>query len=144
MKSLSCLLVAALWLFSPASFAEQKQQLGAWDVHYIVVNNSLLDPAVAQQYGLQRSAFEAFLNISVLNHDSQQAQQVELSGSSKDLLGVVQPLQFRQVVEGDAVYYLATIPVRTERQLSFNIQIKQENSVQQLNFTQAVYPELDN
>lgn len=130
-------------LFSPLSSAEQKQMLGQWDVHYIVVNNSLLTPTVAKHYGLQRSAYEAFLNISVLDKTSQKAQRVSIQGHTKDLMAVSSQLHFREIIEGDAIYYLATLPVTSERHLTFTIDIQQGSHTQQLKFSQAVYPELN-
>ncbi|MEC8230923.1 MAG: DUF4426 domain-containing protein, partial [Pseudomonadota bacterium] len=56
-----------LVLLSPHTLAEQKETLGEWDVHYIVVGTPFLTPEVASSYGIVRSKFNALVNISVLD-----------------------------------------------------------------------------
>lgn len=136
--------VAALWVGFCLSFsaaAEQKQQLGQWDVHYMLMPTTMLDAKVAQQYQLSRSRNYQLLNISVLDTASQQAQQVELSGSAINLAGQRQALTFRPVREGQALYYLAGVEARSEQKMTLSIEIRQGNQLQKLEFSQDVYPE---
>ena len=74
-------------IFSLTAQAEQKQQLGNWDVHYIAFPAPLLTVEIARQYQLQRSKYNAVVNVSVLDSNTQQAQKVAISGNAKDLLG---------------------------------------------------------
>ncbi|WP_419569979.1 DUF4426 domain-containing protein [Rheinheimera sp.] len=141
MKTYLLALLFAVSLFSGTSQAEQKQALGPWDVHYIAFDSTLLDPAIAKNYGIERSSFNALLNISVLRSNDQQAQQVELSGKVRDLMGKTTELSFKQVAEGDAIYYLAQLPVRNEQHLTFLIDIRQGTTLQQLQFSQTFYTE---
>lgn len=119
--------------------AEQKKQLGNWDVHYIAFPAPLLTPEIATQYKLQRSKYNAVINISVLDKNTQQAQKVAISGIAKDLQGRQQALQFSEVSEGKAVYYLAQLPFRHEQRFSFAISIVSANQTEQLNFDQTFY-----
>lgn len=119
--------------------AEQKKQLGNWDVHYIAFPSPILTPEVAQQYKLQRSKYNGIINISVLDKNTQQAQKVAISGSAKDLQGRQRTLAFTEVVEGDAVYYLAQIPFHHEQRYSFTMTISHGNDSQQLKFDQVFY-----
>lgn len=121
------------------SHAEQKKVLGDWDVHYIVVNSTFFDPAVLKNYQLQRSKYNAILNISVLDADSKQAQSVAIKGTYKDLLGKVKPLAFRQVSEGDAIYYLAQIKFDDKETYRFDIQLQSGNDIQTLKFQNKLY-----
>ncbi len=121
--------------------AEQKKQLGSWDVHYIAFNATFLTPEVASQYGLIRSKFNAIINISVLNSSDQQAQKASLTGTASNLLSQQRTLDFKEVTEGDAVYYLATLPFRDQETYTFKIDIRQGNQVQTLNFRQTLYAE---
>ena len=93
----SAALACSLLLVSPLSHAEQMQKLGNWDVHYIVMPTTMLDPQVASQYQLSRSKNYQLLNISVLDHQSQQAQAVQISGQAVNLAGQQQTLTFREV-----------------------------------------------
>ena len=89
-------------VFTIPANAEQKQVLGSWDVHYIALNSTFLTPKVAKQYGIVRSKFNGLLNISVLDRQDKSAQSVILTGEAKNLLGVVKPLTFKEVKEGQA------------------------------------------
>ncbi|MGP9802338.1 DUF4426 domain-containing protein [Rheinheimera sp. NSM] len=135
-------IILALLLGLTVSFstaAEQKKQLGDWDVHYIAFPAPLLTAEVAQQYQLQRSKYNGIINISVLDKTSQKAQQVAISGVAKDLQGRQRKLEFSQVTEGDAIYYLAQLPFRHEQRFSFTISIISGNRSEQLSFDQTFY-----
>lgn len=133
------LLAAAMSCFTVQ--AEQKQQLGNWDVHYMLMPTTMLDAEVARNYQLSRSRNYQLLNISVLNHSDQQAQEVELTGTSTNLAGQRQPLTFKPVKEGAALYYLAGVEARSEQKLTIELTIRQGNEMQVLKFSQDVYPE---
>ena len=135
-------IITALLLGLAISFsavAEQKKQLGNWDVHYIAFPAPLLTPEIALQYQLQRSKYNAVVNISVLDKNNQQAQKVALSGNAKDLQGRQRKLEFTEVVEGDAVYYLAQLPFYHEQRFSFTITVASGNESQLLTFDQTFY-----
>lgn len=121
--------------------AEQYETLGKWDVHYIVINTSFLTPEIARAYGLQRSQFQGLVNISVLDKDSHQAQSVSMMGDATNLLGTKKPLNFREVKDGDAIYYLAVLPFRDQEQYRFNINISHGNQQQTLKFKHKFYSE---
>lgn len=137
------LLVASLVLafFVSPLQAEQKKVLGPWDVHYIAFDSTMLDAKVAQSYQLQRSRYEAVLNISVLNSKDQKAQQVRISGTATDLTQKQIELTFREVKEGDAIYYLAQVPVHDQKHLKFKLDIWQGTENQKLEFSQMFYTE---
>lgn len=137
MRNVLLLLICLVLSFS--STAEQKKQLGNWDVHYIAFPAPLLTPEIATQYKLQRSKYNAVVNISVLDKNTQHAQKVAISGIAKDLQGRQQALQFSEITEGDAVYYLAQLPFRHEQRFSFSINIVSGNQSQQLTFDQTFY-----
>lgn len=141
MKLWSVLSLLFALLLSVAATAEQKQQLGNWDVHYMLMPTTLLDADVAKNYQLSRSRNYQLLNISVLNSKDQQAQQVELSGSATNLAGQRQQLAFKPIKEGAALYYLAGVEARSEQKITIELTIRQGNETQILKFTQDVYPE---
>ena len=119
--------------------AEQMKKLGNWDVHYIAFPATFLTPEIAVENEIQRSKFNGVLNISVLDSASQQAQQVAINGIAKDLFGRQRKLAFNQVEEGDAVYYLATVPYQNEQLYNFTIDISQGNQQQQLKFSHTFF-----
>jgi len=136
MKHFITSLVAGVLLltWSAAVQAEQSKRLGAWDVHYNAFNSTLLRPEMAQQYQLSRSETLATINISVLAAADQTAQQVDLSGYVMNPLSQQQRLDFREVIEGDAVYYIAQTRFSNLETLRFFITIKQGQETQELSF----------
>jgi len=136
MRIIGLLLLLAASL-GPA-MAEQSQQLGPWTVHYNAFNSTFLSPQIARQYDIRRSRLNAVLNVAV--QDAQgKAQAVDLSGEARDLLGHVRTLSFREVREGEAIYYLAQIPFRQEDTFRFEIQLKAAGQQQLLKFQQTFY-----
>lgn len=140
MNHLAKLLLSSLLLLGTVSVnAEQKKQLGPWDVHYIAMPSTLLEPDIAKAYDLERSQYQGLINISVLKTSDQSAQQVSITGMAKNLLGQQQTLEFKQVTEGKAVYYLAQLPYRNEQRMTITVQISQGSQQQQLQFDHTFY-----
>lgn len=140
MKRFICYLFPCIMLaLSTTVSAEQKQRLGEWDVHYMVVNTPFLTPDVAANYGIVRSKYNALVNLSVLDASSGKAQRVAVSGEARNLLGTTHTLSFRKVEEGEAIYYLAVLPFRDQETVRFTIQVKQGETSRTLTFQQKMY-----
>lgn len=137
----SAALAVSLLLASSHSSAEQLQQLGNWDVHYMLMPTTMLDATIASQYQLARSKNYQLLNISVLDHQSQQPQAVEISGEAVNLAGQQQTLTFREINEQNARYYITGVEARSEQKMRITIKIRQGSTEQLLKFEQDVYPE---
>ncbi|MDH0142596.1 DUF4426 domain-containing protein [Aquipseudomonas alcaligenes] len=132
-------LVFCLLLALPA-VAERKQTFGELDVHYSVFNSSFLQPDVAAAAGLTRSKTVGVLNIAALKGG--QGQPAKVSGSVKNLLGQTSELQFKQVLESGAVYYLAEFPLRQREMLTFSINVQiGDGAPHTLTFNQEVFPD---
>ncbi len=128
------------FLFSPASFAEQKVTTGNWDIHYIAFPSSFIQPEVAKQYKLIRSKYQAIVNISVLdNSDNFTAQNVYVTGMAKNLLGQRVKLDFVKVTEGEATYYLAQLKYDNEEIFNFDINVQQGDRNETIKFSQKFY-----
>ena len=140
-----------LLITTPFAFAQQKQDytfeddqkkvLGPWHVHYIAFSTTFLTPQIARANGITRSPNKVLVNISVLDKYTKKAQQVELSGNARNLMGRSSELEFKKVKEGDAIYYLAQMSFDDEDHYRFQINIKQGNSTQLLKFEQKLYEE---
>lgn len=135
-----CLLLSLLFTV-PAALAEQKQTLGKWDVHYIVVNTTFFTPETAQNYGIVRSKYNALVNISVLDNTTGEAQVVSVKGQARNLLGNSKTLNFKRVKEGEAIYYLAPLSFNDRETFRFNVDIQRGNEVQTLKFQQEMFVE---
>jgi hypothetical protein len=121
--------------------AEIKQVLGDWEVHYIAFTTTFLSPEIARANNIVRSSQNALVNISVLDKRTKEAQDVNISGTARNLLGTNKTLTFKQVKEGDAIYYLASVPFSNKEILRFSIDINQGRSNQSLKFQQTMYVE---
>ena len=90
--------------------AQQSERFGAWELHYSVVNSTFIEPAVAAQYGLTRGKRRAIVNLSLREHladGSTVARTMDLEAITRDLTAQRITLDFREVREGPAIYYLA-------------------------------------
>lgn len=136
MRLLSMAVVLLAVSYAPSSAAEQSKRLGPWKVHYNAFNSTLLRPEMATEYGLSRSETLATLNISVLaaTLPNKPAQRVEISGYVMNPLSQQTRLEFDEVIEGDAVYYLAQTRFSNLETLRFFITIKQGQQSQELRF----------
>lgn len=138
--SLALLLACTAW-------AEQKVAIKGYDVHYMALSTAELTEDVAQAYGMERSNKQAFLSISVLKPqaESSVALPVEavVSGSFRNLIGQNKPLEFRQVKEGSAIYYIAEFRFYSEEVLRFNLEVSPENGGSQtVQFEQSIWEAL--
>jgi hypothetical protein len=136
------LLIVALAIglvFSYHVKAEQKQVLGSWDVHYIALNTTFLTPHVAKQNGIVRSKFNGLINISVLDRQDKTAQSVVMTGEAKNLIGGVKKLTFKQVKQGEAIYYLAVLPFSDREQYRISIDINDGLEQRTLKFQHKFY-----
>jgi hypothetical protein len=133
------LLFIALFLSLPA-LAERKMSFGDLDVHYIAFNSGFLQPDIAAATGLVRSKTLGVVNIAVLK--AGQPSDANVSGAVKNLLGQNYPLNFKQVKEGEAIYYLAQFPFEDREVLRFTINVKANGDVaRSFDFNQEFFPD---
>jgi hypothetical protein len=132
------LLVLTAALMAPA-IAEQKQRIGAYDAHYSIVPTLFLKPEVAARHGIRRGRDRALLNVSVLDR-TETPVRAAVSGTVRNLLGQQLNLEFREVLDGTAVYYLAVVQHTNREMLRFVIDITTPDAaVHQLDLTQTLY-----
>ena len=106
---------ASTWVFAltllfaiQPAYAQQMQRFGDYELHYIVIPTTMLKPNIAARYNIRRGKDRALCNISVIDKNGVGVR-AALEGSSQNLLGQRQGLTFTEVVDGEAIYYLATI-----------------------------------
>ncbi|MCG3721842.1 DUF4426 domain-containing protein [Vibrio cincinnatiensis] len=136
---LYALLLAA---FALPSSAGQSINIKDIEVHYSAFNSTFLTPQVARSYQLTRNGYSAILNISVLDTASlgKPALEAHISGQVRNLIGQTRSLQFREIKEDKAIYYLAEFRISNEESLTFDIAIDAGNKgTGKLRFTQKFY-----
>lgn len=132
------------FFFSLPSSAEQFKNIKEVEVHYSAFNSTFLTPQVASSYQLKRNGYSAVLNISVL--DTYQAGKpaitAKITGQAKNLIGQIKALEFKEIKEGNAIYYLAEFSISEQENLTFTIDINAGNKgTGQLKFSQKFYVE---
>ncbi|MBW3531647.1 DUF4426 domain-containing protein [Shewanella sp. NKUCC06_TVS] len=124
--------------------AEQKETVGNFDIHYMALGSTFLTPSIAKSYGIKRSNYIGIINIAVLDisEANKPAVPVEITGVANNLLDARINLTFKEIREGDAIYYIAEVPYRDDQEINFNIAIKYGNQLNtNLQFKQKFYVE---
>lgn len=107
----------------------------------MAIGSTFFSPEIAQAYGISRSRYNGLINISVLDNSKEghPAKAVSIIGKAKNNLGQVKKLDFEEVIEGKAIYYLAQVNYRNEETLHFDISINDGKQKQKLTFSQTFY-----
>ena len=121
-------------LASPAQ-AQQSETFGPYELYYSVVNTTFLDPKVAETYGITRGEKRAILNLAVRENlaDGSEARAMVLQGRTSDLIQK-QTLEFREVREGEAIYYIAEFAFINEEWRFFDIDFRPTGADQTYTF----------
>lgn len=127
----------ALCLALPAA-AERKQTFGDLEVHYSAYNSSFLQPEIASAAGITRGKTLGVLSVSVLKVGK--AQPATVKAQMLNLMGQARNLTFREVREGDAIYYLSQFPF-SEEKLHFKVDVTSGGQLNTFEFDQEFFPD---
>jgi hypothetical protein len=119
------LLAMTVLLPGAGGAAAESRQFGRYEVLYSVFAADFLQPPIAQAYGIVRAADRAVLNITVrrrLDAGGDEAIAAVVSGTRGDLVHT-RALEFREVSEPGARYYLADFPIRNDETQYFTVRI---------------------
>ncbi|MHC8290150.1 DUF4426 domain-containing protein [Pseudomonas sp. XS1P51] len=117
---------------------ERQETFGDVTVHYNTFNSTFLTPDIAKAAELTRSKKQGVINVSVIKDGKPQTAQV--SGTVKDLTSQSVPLEFRQITETGAVYYIAQYPVPQQEIRTFEIKVQTGDKINTINFNQELFP----
>lgn len=132
----ACLSVTAM--AADAIKSDRQEKFGDTTVHYNTFNSTYLTPEVAKAAELTRSKNQGVINISVLKDGKPQMAQV--SGTVKDLTSQSVTLNFKQVTEQGAIYYIAQYPVPQQETRTFQIKVQTGDNINTINFNQELFP----
>lgn len=140
-KKLFLLLI--LVLISKFTSAENMKKFDHLEVHYIGLSTAILQPEIASTYGIERSRYMGFINITVLDtsFENNQAISVGISGTATNLVGQQSKLEFTEIKEGKAIYYIAQFKYPNDENFRFNIIINDNGKEHNLKFQQKFYVE---
>lgn len=128
MKRLVSAAAAVLLLCLPvALFAENSTRVGGYTIHHNALTTDSLPAQVASAYGLQRSTNRALLNVSVIRDNPRGGMgtpvHADIRAVARTLYGQIRPIRLREIVESEAVYYIADFPVAHREELLFEFEI---------------------
>jgi len=129
-------LLACLGLFiCGTALAQQSETFGPFELHYSVVNTTFLDPKVASSYGITRGKKRAILNLAVREQlgEGSAARSMLLQGRTWDLMQN-QSLEFKEIREGEAIYYIAEFTFINEEWRFFEMDFRPDGADQTYTF----------
>jgi len=134
-------------LFPQTILAEQKIVQGSFQAHYSVFPSNVISPEIAATYKIKRSNYRGIVNITpqkILDKENNIGIRAKVSGNARNLLGNTQELEFREIIEGDVIYYIAEFSFSNEEIFRFTFNIIPDDSQSeniQLKFQQQFYTE---
>ena len=120
------LFISALSLSSLNSYAENSKEFGDYVIHYNAFRSDTISPEVAKQYGLTRANNRVLINIAVLKkvlNTTGKPTSSKVTGHASNLTGQLKTLEFKEITEGNAIYYLADTKISDGEFLKFDIKI---------------------
>ncbi len=128
-KLYKVLFIFALALTSLNSHAESSKEFGDYVVHYNAFRSDTISPEVAKQYNLARANNRILINIAVLKkvmNTTGKPTAAKVTGHASNLTGQLKKLEFREIREGSAIYYLAETKISDGEFLKFDLKILPE------------------
>ena len=114
-----------LTLLCGPAVAQQSETFGPFELHYSVVNTTFLAPEIAATYNITRGDKRAILNLAVREKlaDGSAARAMVLKGRTWDLIQS-QTLEFKEIRESEAVYYIAEFAFINEEWRFFEVDFR--------------------
>ncbi len=122
-----------LALFTTATMAEQKEDMGEYVLHYNAFASTFLTPKIAQQYKIMRSRSIGIINLALIKKPDT-AVGALVQGTFTNNVQQQQTLSFTQIVEGKSIYYIAQVPFSEGELLTFDITLMPNGAKQPLQF----------
>ena len=143
-KLFKTLFILALSFASLNSYAESSMEFGDYVVHYNAFRSDTISPEVAKQHGLARASNRVLINITVLKkvmNTSGKPTSSKVTGHASNLTGQFKQLEFKEITEGTAIYYLAETKISDGEFLKFEIKIIPEGETRaaRLNFNKRFF-----
>ena len=128
--TLAALLFACLPLIG---MAENSTSIPGYIIHHNALPTDTLSPEVARHYGLTRSKNRGMLNVSVIKGipgTTGQPVKAQVSAQATNLAGQSREIELREIIDGDAIYYIGDFRVADQETLNFTLQVTPEGSTE--------------
>lgn len=129
------LLILAIAAFCTQVQAQQSERFDNYELFYSVVNTTFLEPDTAAAYNITRGKRHAIINLAVREHvgDRSEPRKMLLRGRTSDLMRS-ETLEFREIREGEAIYYIAQFKFINEEWRVFEIDFRPEGADRTYNY----------
>ena len=115
-----------VWLAVMNAWAENSTHAGGYTIHHNALTTDNLPAQVATEYGIARSKNRALLNVSVIRDEpgtTGTPVHARIKAIARTLFGQIRPIELREIVEGNAIYYIADFPVAHREVLHFDFEV---------------------
>ncbi|WP_455198657.1 DUF4426 domain-containing protein [Kaarinaea lacus] len=134
LKGLLTVLTCVFAFFQTGNvLAENSQTFGDYTVHYNAFNSDVLQPSMAEAYGIVRSKNRGMLTVSIIKKEPGsrgKPVRAAVTASASNLTGQFRKFNIREIDEGSSVYYMSVFHVAHEEMLDFVLQILPEGDTQ--------------
>lgn len=136
--ALAALLVGVL-LHIPAALAQNEYEIsfGNYIVNYNTFPTTFLEPAIAKAVGIKRDAAHGAMTIAI-RRKTEGIELIpikaEVTASATNLIGQLRKLEFKEVKDAKALYYIADFTVARNEALTFTVTLVPEGEAQRHEF----------
>lgn len=121
---------------------ESSKVVGPYEILYSVMPTTFISESVAASYKIVRAKDQALINVSIRKKsgDSDSAHAGAVSGSYSDLMQS-KKLEFREIRESDAIYYIAVFRHGDKELLRFDLNVlpSPDMPAQTVTFTRKLF-----
>lgn len=133
------LLTALLVTFAHADNPAFKQA-GDYKIYFSAFNSSFIQPDIASIYDIVRGKDKGMVNVAVVKNGETTGTTAVVSGYVSNIFQQQQFLEFFEVREGNAVYYLAPFEFEDEDHLTFKLKVTPAGSASEaVSFQRTFY-----
>lgn len=117
------------------------QVFGPYRVVFTAFNSNFIQPDIAARHNITRGRNRGLVNIALIEADSLSGRAALVEGTVTDIMSRQRTLDFFEIREGDAVYYLAPFTFSNQDPLTFRIQVRAEENgeVMPVSFQRTFY-----
>ncbi|MFT7559912.1 MAG: hypothetical protein ACI93R_001827 [Flavobacteriales bacterium] len=114
-----------------------------YSVYYNIFDSTTVPADVAAIYGIKRSKYENLINVSISHKGKYGALKGTVRGTITNLMQQQRILDFMEIQEQDATYYIAPIRISGKDTVHIALEIvpSGENTILPVKFTKILYSE---
>ena len=113
--------------------AETSQTFGDYTIHYNAFNSDVLQPSMAEAYGIVRSKNRGMLTVTIIKKGSElkgTPVRAKVTASASNLTGQFRKFKIREIDEKISIYYMSVFHVAHEEMLDFVLNVLPEGETQ--------------